>query len=136
MRGFWIIAIVALLWNLAGDFAWYSQSHADLAAMAKTDPVTARIWQAMPGWAWAAYAVATWSGTAGAIALLARHRFAVPLFALSLLCVIIQFGWSFLGTDLLATKGPTTLVFPALIALIALAETLWSRRQVAAGVLR
>jgi len=135
-RRFWIIAALILLWNLAGVFAWYSQSHADLAAMASTDPVTARIWQAMPGWAWAAYAIATWAGTAGAIALLARRRFAAHFFVLSLAGVIAQFGWTFLGTDILATKGASTTLFPAVIAAIALAEIAWSCRQSAAGNLR
>ena len=136
MRKFWIVAILAVLWNLTGDFAWFSQSHADLVAMRKVDPVTAEIWQAMPGWVWAAYAVAVWSGTAGALTLLVRSRFATLLFALSFVAVLVQFGWSFLGSDLLAAKGPATLLFPAVIALIALAETLWSRRQTMAGVLR
>jgi len=136
MRRFWIIAALIVLWNLAGDAAWFAQSHADLDAMAKADPVTARIWQAMPGWAWAAYAIATWSGTLGALALLARSRFAPTLFALSLAGIVVQFGWSFLGSDLLSAKGPATAIFPAFIALVAIAEIVWSRRQVAAGVLR
>lgn len=136
MRRYWMIAAAALLWNLAGDAAWYAQANADLVAMARTDPVSARIWQAMPQWAWNAYATATLTGTAGALALLARSRVAPVFFAISLCGVVVQFGWTFLASDLLAVKGPGTAIFPAVIALIALAEIWWSRRQVAAGVLR
>ena len=136
MRRYWSVAILSLAWNVSGDMAWYSQSHADLVTMAGVDPVSAQVWQAMPRWAWAAYALAVWSGTAGALALLARRRLAEPLFAMSFVAVIAQFGWTFLGSNLLAAKGPWTLAFPAVIALIALAETLWSRHQAAAGTLR
>ncbi|MBU6269454.1 MAG: sugar transporter [Sphingomonadales bacterium] len=136
MRRFWLIATLILLWSLAGLFAWYSQSHANLAELAKSDPDSARAFGTMPRWAWAAYALATWAGVAGAVALLARSRHAAALFMLSLLGVVAQFGWSFLGSGILAAKGPGAAVFPIVIALIAVAEIVWSRRQVAAGNLR
>ncbi|MDE2404224.1 MAG: sugar transporter [Sphingomonadales bacterium] len=136
MRRFWIVATFILLWSIAGVAAWYAQSHADLAALSRTDPVAARAFAAMPGWAWAAYFIATWSALAGAVALFARSRHATTCFALSLAGVVVQFGWSFLATDVLASKGPGAAVFPAVIALIALAELVWSRRLTAAGTLR
>lgn len=129
MRRFRIVAIGLLLWNLLGVMAWYTQSHADLAAMARTDPVTAQIWRAMPGWAWGAYALAVWAGTLGAVALLMQRRWAIVLFALSLAGVVAQFGWTFLGTDIIARKGPATAVFPAVIALIGIFQLWWAKRQ-------
>jgi len=135
-RSFWIVAIVFLLWNLAGDGAYLAQATQDLDALAKTDPVSAEAFRTMPDWAWSAYAVAVWVGTAGAIAVLLRRRIATLLFAISLVAVIVQFGWTFFGTDLVAQKGFGAAAFPLLIAVIAVVEIAWSRRQAQAGTLR
>ena len=72
--GFWVIGILLLLWNLMGDAAYLSQVTTDLDALARTDPATARAFAEMPKWVWGVYAVAVWSGTAAAIALLLRLK--------------------------------------------------------------
>lgn len=133
---FFIIAVILLLWNLMGVAAFALQYGADLTELAKSDPDTARAFAQMPGWAWAVYAVAVGAGTLGAIALLLRRRIAVSLFLLSIIAVIIQFGHTFLGTDLLAVKGAGAAIFPAVIALIGLGQWLYARAQAAKGLLR
>ena len=47
---------------------------------------------------------------AGAIALWRRSRHALPLYVLSLVGVVIQFGFVFAGTGLLAHKGAAATV--------------------------
>ena len=135
-RSFTIIAIVLLVWNLIGVAAFILQYTADLSALAKTDPYTAHIFAEMPGWAWIAYAVAVGAGTLGAILLLLRKAAAAWPFLASVIAIIVQFGHSFLGTDMLAVKGPTTMIFPAVIVLIAMAQWLYARNLAARGVLR
>ncbi len=134
-KGFIIVAVLLLLWNLMGVAAFVMQYTADLDALAKTDPDTARAFAQMPGWAWAAYGVAVGAGTLGAIALLLKRRPAIALFALSLAAVLLQFGYTFLGTDLLAVKGWTTAIFPAIIVLIAIFQLLYARSVAARGAL-
>jgi len=136
MRTFWIIAIVLLLWNLIGDAAYLTQVTADLDKMAATDPSTADAFRAMPKWAWAAYAIAVWVGTAGAVALLIRSPFAAPLFAVSLAGVIVQFGWTFLGYGLIAKTDASTVIFPLVIAAITLFSMLYARAKTRDGTLR
>jgi hypothetical protein len=136
MRGFWIIAAVLLLWNLMGDAAYLSQVTADLDKLAASDPVTADAFRSMPKWAWAAYAIAVWVGTAGAVALLLRRKIAAALFAISLAGVIVQFGWTFLGYGLIARKDASTVIFPLVIAAIALFSVLYARAKTADGTLR
>ncbi|WP_443477762.1 sugar transporter [Novosphingobium aerophilum] len=136
MRKFWIIAILILLWNLAGDVAYLVQASADPGEIARQDPVQAQAFREMPGWAWTAYAVAVASGTIGSVMLLSRRGWAWMLFALSFVAVVIQFGWSFLGFDMLGAKGPASAIFPLLIAGIALASTIYARRKRADGTLR
>ncbi|AEG48026.1 putative arabinose efflux permease [Sphingobium chlorophenolicum L-1] len=135
-RSFRTIGILLLLWNLIGVAAFIMQYSADLNQLAKTDPYTARIFATMPGWVWATYAVAVGAGTLGAILLLLRKAAAAPLFLLSIVAVIIQFGYSFLRTDLLAVKGAAAAIFPAVILFIALFQWRYARRLIAKGVLR
>jgi hypothetical protein len=136
MRTFWIFASAILLWNVLGDIAYLTQVTANPDALAKGDPVSADAFRSMPSWAWGAYAIAVWVGTAGAIALVLRRRIATTLFAISFLAVIVQFGWTFVAFGLIAKKGASTLVFPLFIAAIALLSAVYARNKTREGILR
>jgi len=135
-RSFMIIGLALLLWNLIGVAAFIMQYTADLTTLAKSDAYTARIFAEMPGWAWAAYAVAVGAGTLGAVMLLMRRAVAVPLFGLSVIGVAVQFGYSFFGTDLLTVKGAGAAIFPAVILAVAVGQMLYAGRKRAKGLLR
>jgi hypothetical protein len=63
--------------------------------------------------------VATFSGLAGAIALLLRRSWAVPALAVSLAAVAVQFGYTFLVLDAARILGAAAaLPFPITIFLI------------------
>ena len=129
-------AILFLLWNLIGCAAFIMQSTMDLAELAQSDPLQAQIWEAMPIWAWAAYLIAVVSGTLGAIALLAKRSLAIPLSALCLISVLVQFSYTFLLTDLLNQRGFASALFPLVIILIALGQTLYAMAAKRKGALR
>lgn len=135
-RGMWVVGAGLLVWNLIGLAAFYMQSTMDLTELAKSDPVTARELAAMPQWAWWVYGTATISGVAAAIALLLKRRVAFWLFALSLLCVIIQFSRSLLMTNLVADKGWSVAIFPLVIAAIGGFQLWWTKLCDGQGQLR
>ena len=82
-------AIASVLFMMAGCAMYLMDVTTDAAAL----PLDQRaLHEAMPVWMWAAYAVAVWIGLAGAIMLLLRKRIAVPLLAVSLLAVVVQFS--------------------------------------------
>ncbi|MBA4753659.1 MAG: sugar transporter [Sphingobium sp.] len=135
-RYFIVIAIVLLLWNLMGLAAFAMQYTADLTELAKSDPVTAQAFAAMPAWVWIAYTIAVGAGTLGAVLLLMKKAAAASLFLLSLIAVVVQFGYTFLGTDLLALKGPSVIAFPAFIVVMAVVQLLYARHLVGKAVLR
>jgi hypothetical protein len=117
---FWIVAVAALLWEAMGCYAYLTQISMDAADLAKQPAAQAELWRAMPIWVKSAYAVAVWVGLSGAIGLLLRQRWARETFALSLLAVIIQFGWVYLATPALRTLGAANAAFPALIVAAAI----------------
>jgi hypothetical protein len=134
-RSFILIGVIILLWNLTGVAFFIMQYTADLTELAKTDPDTARAFATMPAWSWLVYAIAVGSGTIGAILLLMRRALAAPFFLLSVVAIVIQFGHTFLATDLLAVKGWTAAIFPAVIFAIGVAQWLYARELVARRVL-
>jgi hypothetical protein len=129
-------AFVFLLWTLLGVAAFLMQSMQDLAELARTDPVQARLWAEMPLWVWMAYGMAVGAGLAGALALLLRRRSAVWLAGLCLIAVLVQFGHTILLTDLVALRGWSAALFPLLIIAMALAQLLYARWLGARGTLR
>ncbi|MGD9810099.1 MAG: sugar transporter [Sphingobium sp.] len=131
-----IVPILFLVWTVMGLLAFATQWTMDLDQLAKHDPYQAKIFADMPMWTWVAYAVAVLSAFSGAVALLMKRASAVPLFTVSLLGVLIQFSYTFLMTDLLAMRGPTTAIFPAFIISMAVIMLLYARSQTGAGRLR
>lgn len=113
---FWIIAVLALLFEAFGCLMYYTQVSADPATL----PVDQRaMWQATPAWMVAAYAVAVWVGLAGAVLLLLRRRHAVPLLLVSLIAVVVQFGGILVVPDLRDMVPPDAYAAPIAIFLIA-----------------
>lgn len=43
---------------------------------------------------------------------------AAPLYAVSLVAVLVQFGWTFFGSIVIADKGASAAIFPLLIIAI------------------
>ncbi|HTG39520.1 hypothetical protein [Sphingomonas sp.] len=122
-RWFGVVAVLLILWGLAGIFAFYSDvsmNETRLAAMSEYDRA---FYRSRPGWFVWIYGIATWSGLFGAVALWLRRRLARPLFILSLVAVVVQFGWVFLATDIVAAKGAVAVLpFPLLILGIAIVQ--------------
>ena len=131
-----VIGGILLLWNLIGVAFYVIQATQDLAVLARTDPYQAHLFATMPTWGWLAYLVAVVAGTLGAAALLLRSRWAVPLFMLSVVGIVVQFGRTFLMTDLWAVKGPAAAAFPLFIFLVGLFQLWFAMRLRKQGFLR
>ncbi len=120
---FWVVAGLALLWEAMGCWAYITQMTMSPEAMAALPAAQREIWEAMPVWVAAAYAVAVWVGLAGAVLLLLRRKLAQMAFVVSLAAVLVQFGWTFLGTDIL-TAMPTAESLPMPLFIIVVAALL------------
>lgn len=93
---FRIVSIAFLIWNAIGIFFFYTQiSMSPAELVSSMGKASADTFAAMPQWQWWAYGIAVWSGTFAGIALLLRRAWAQPLFLVSLIAVVIQYGYSF-----------------------------------------
>ena len=119
---FWAIAIILLLWSLMGVFACIQQFRLGAEAMGPATDYDRALYASMPAWYNWVYAVAVGAGAAGAVALLLRRALARPLFVVSLIFVVIQFGYLFATTDIITAKGVWTTYFPLFIAAVGIFE--------------
>ena len=119
---FKIAAVVAILWGLAGVYACYSQLSLSAEQMAALPAEQRDAFIAMPGFIKGAYAIAVGAGLVGGVLLLMRKAPARIAFIVSLVGVVLQFGWVFGPYQGLAKLGASAMVFPAFIAAVGVAE--------------
>jgi ABC-type xylose transport system permease subunit len=124
-RRFWIVSVVALAWNLIGVMSYLMSVTSGPEALPEAER---NLYADIPAWATAAYAIAVFSGLLGCVALLLRKTWAVPLFIVSLVAVLVQMGYAFFMTALFEVKGASAAVLPLLILAIA-AYLAWFSRS-------
>ena len=117
---FWIVAIVLVMWGAMGVFACIQQFRLGADAMGPADDYYRKLYATFPQWYNWVYAAAVGSGLLGSLALLMRSASARGLFVVSLIAEIVQFGWLFATTDMVAVRGvAATAGFPIVIVAIA-----------------
>ncbi len=117
---FWGVAGLILAWGAIGVFMFYTDRTMDAAAVARLSAYDRALRASQPFWQVLAYGVAVWTGLLGGVALVGRSRHAHPIFVVSLVAVVVVFGWAFVATDLIAVKGAwTATAFPIFIAAVA-----------------
>lgn len=129
---YWIVAGLALLWNLIGVAAYLAEAY-DLA---RQSDVHRQLADSRPAWATAAYALAVFGGALGSLGLLLRRRWARGVLVVALAALLAQQGWAFLLSDAVALLGRQAMLFPLLVVLVALGLVLLARAGVRKGWLR
>ena len=123
-RSFYIIGAAALVWNLIGVMQYVLQVTMNDAAIAAL-PANQQIFiHETPGWATAAFAIATNSGALACVLLLLRKNWAYPLFIVSMLGVLVQNIHSFAVADGLEVFGGAGAALTVLVLGIA-AVMIW-----------
>ncbi|WP_298672196.1 hypothetical protein [uncultured Sphingomonas sp.] len=117
---FRIAALLLVIWGAGGVFSCVQQFRLGADAMGEATAYDRALHAALPGWYNWVYALAVGSGFAGAVALLLGKAVARPLYLISLIAVIAQFGYLFATTDIIAAKGVWVTYFPLAIVAITL----------------
>ena len=118
---FWIVAILLALWEAIGAWGCVEQIRLGAEAWPAADAYDRTLYTSLPAWYNPVYGVATFGGLIAALLLLMRSRLAVVFFTVSLIAVIVMFGYVLAATDLIAHKGAGTAVtLPLIIFVLAL----------------
>lgn len=135
-RHLWIVGILAVLWNSVGAFD-YSASQMRLEFyMAQFTKEQLEYFYGFPAWAVAAWATAVWTALLGSIALLLRKAWAVWLFGVSIVAMVITAIYNFGLTDGVRIMGSGAVAFTAVIWAIAFFLYFYARAMAKRGVLR
>lgn len=126
-RSFWIVSGAALVWNLLGVAAYVAQVTMSEDALMKLPDAERMLYENIPAWATAAFAVAVFGGVLGSLLLLLRKSWAVPVFIASLAAIFVQdYYWFFVATPL-EVYGPGGMIMPAMVIVIGVLLVWYSR---------
>ena len=131
-----MIGVVSLLWNAMGamDFVMTMTKNEDYMSGFNAEQLA--FFYGFPTWVVAAWAVAVWGGVIGSLLLLFRNRLAVTVFLTSFVAMAMTTVHNFVLSNGLEVIGdPFSLIFAAVIFLIALGLFLYSRKMQNQGVL-
>jgi hypothetical protein len=133
---FWIIVLIALIWNGWGCFMYIAQAYDMEIATAELNEEQITFLDAMPAWYTALFALAVFAGFIGALLLLMKKGLSIKLFAVSFVCALInQIYWLF-GTDASTVFEDRNLyVMPVMIIVIGIFLIWYSKDQKAKGIL-
>jgi hypothetical protein len=133
----WVIAVIALLWNSMGAYDYLMTETRNSSYMSAFTPAQLAYFYSFPAWVIATWALSVWGGVLGSIALLLRRRWAVPVFAISLVTLVATFFHNFvLSNGAAVIGGAGGFVFSAAIFLVAVALLIYARRLARKGTLR
>lgn len=129
----WLVGVLSLLWNASG--AWVFVQAQSGAAM-DMDAREIAYYAAQPEWFVALTDVAFAAAIFAAIALLMRHRWAVPLYGLSLAAIVVTSAVEIAQGTALLLQGRDWLILSCVTTGLAVLQLLYAIRMKKRGVLR
>ena len=133
---FWVVAVIALLWNLMGVTAYLGDAFTTVEQLEQMTQEQRELFEMRPAWVTAAFAIAVFAGAIGSIALLIRKKWATSLFVISLIAAFAQFIYNSFMTNTIEVMGTQAIVFPILVLGFGLYLIFFAKRGHAKGWLR
>ena len=127
---FWIIGAAALLWNLFGVMMYVMTVTAtpDTYAAQGYTQEQINFAMSMPSWVTSAFAIAVNAGALGALFLLLRRSWSIPVFIVSLAAIVVLDIYNFIVRDTLNMLGMQALLLQATILIVAVLLVVYARR--------
>ena len=134
---FWIVSVIALLWNAMGVMAYLGQAFLTEEALAAMPPEQQEIYNIdYPAWYTAAFAIAVFAGFIARVMLLARKKLANILFIISFIAVIVQSIYTFFLSPLKDKMTAFDSSMSISIPIIAILLIVFSNKGIAKGWLK
>jgi len=132
----WVIGGISLLWNGFGALDYVMTQTANEAYMSGFTPEQLEYFYGFPTWSVALWATAIWTSVLGSVLLLLRSKYAMHAFAVSLVTMVANAGYSYGLSNGLEVMGAFGAVFTLVIFIIALALFLYAKQMAGKGVLQ
>ena len=131
--GFWVISVIALIWNLIGVMNYVGQAYMTDEMLASLPEAQQDLYQNIPAWVTAAFAIAVFGGTLGSLLLLLKKKLASIIFSISMLAIIIQMAWVLFVSKTLEVNGAMGALLPVLVIIIGAFLVSYSKKATANG---
>ena len=127
---YWVIGVIALIWNAMGVMAYLGRALAT-DEMIATLPAEqqAEFLVEYPAWYTAAFALAVFCGALGALMLLFKKRLAYPLFIISAAAAITQHIYLFMNVEI------PSMIMPVMVILVCLFLIWHAKKSIDDGIL-
>ncbi|MEZ4804982.1 MAG: hypothetical protein R2852_05735 [Bacteroidia bacterium] len=109
---FWVVSVVALLWNLMGVGSFISQMTISEEALNALPSDQQAMYTDYPMWANAVFAIAVFGGTIGSILLIMKKKLSRTLFIISLIAIVIQMSYYLIAMKPMDVYGPGAIAMP------------------------
>ena len=131
----WFMPVVTILliWDLIGIAAFGMDLMMPEEMISELPIEQQELYSQTPDWTKLFYGIATIGAFLGCIGLLMKKAWAKPLFLVSLLAVLIQFGHSLFVLGALDVMGPTALIMPVIVTLVGTYQVWLSSKGVKKG---
>ena len=130
---YWIIAIIAFIWNVMGVMAYLAQAYMTDEAKQLLPEAERTLYDNVPAWATAAFALAVFGGLLGSLSLLLRKKIANLLFTVSLVGIIVQMSYNFFISNSIEVYGPGGMIMPIMILVLGIFLFMYSKNATTKG---
>jgi len=132
---FWIIGIIALIWNILGVVAYLMQAYMTQEELLALPLEEQALYSDIPAWVTAAFAIAVFGGLLGCLLLLLRKKLATFVFIISLIGIIVQMIYNVFMSKAAEVYGPGNMMMPLMVIVIGTFLIWYSKRMQNQGVL-
>ena len=130
---FWIIAVAALIWNGLGVMSYLGQAFMTDEIKAALPEAERALYENIPTWVTAAFAIAVFAGLLGSIFLLTRKKAARFVFLISLIAILAQMSYNLFMSRAAEVYGPGGVIMPVMVILIGVFLLIYSKRTIEKG---
>ncbi|MEL4308073.1 hypothetical protein [Joostella sp. CR20] len=115
---FWIVSVIALLWNLMGVGAFIADMSITEEALAALPEGQRELYENNPLWSKIAYGIAVIGGAVGSLLLILRKKLAKNIFIISFVAIVIQMVYNLFIVKSVEVYGPGAYIMPIMVILI------------------
>jgi hypothetical protein len=125
---YWLISIIALLWNYKGVTAYLGQAYMTDEALKMLQEENQLYFSNLPAWVTAAFAVAVFGGFLGSIGLIIRKKWAYFMYIISFFALVAQHVYNFFIQKYIEIRG-SQLILPVVTFIVALFLIYFSKQK-------
>ena len=131
----WVVGVLAFLWSCMGAFDYLMTETRNEGYLSRFTPEQLEYFYGFPAWVVALWAIAVWGGVVASIFLLLRKRFAVEVFLVSLVAMVLTTIQNYAFNNGMEISGTFGLIFTIIIFVLSLLLYLYARAMRKKGVL-